>query len=155
MKKDIHPTYYSDALVTCACGNSWRTGSTLKEIKTDVCFKCHPFYTGESRIVDAEGQVDRFYKRLQARQEHLEAQRTSITARTSPNRPIADLNLGKRAADALLAAGVQTTGQFIEKLALGEQALLDISGFGRKSLLDARKALRQMGYDLPAAEPVA
>ena len=69
MKKDIHPTYYPDAKVTCACGNTWNTGSTKKEIRTEVCSKCHPFFTGEmARIIDIEGQVDRFYKKLQARQ---------------------------------------------------------------------------------------
>ena len=62
MKKGIHPTFYPDAVVTCACGNTWTTGSTRKTIRTEVCSKCHPFYTGEqARIVDTEGQVDRFY----------------------------------------------------------------------------------------------
>ncbi len=65
MKKGIHPTFYTDAQVICACGNTWTTGSTRKMIRTEVCRKCHPFYTGEqARIVDTEGQVDRFYKRL-------------------------------------------------------------------------------------------
>ncbi len=69
MKPGIHPTYYEDALVVCACGNTWRTGSTKKEIHTDVCFKCHPFYTGEQRIVDTAGQVERFMKRVSAREQ--------------------------------------------------------------------------------------
>ena len=71
MKKDIHPTYYTDARVICACGNTWTTGSTRKVIQTDVCSKCHPFFTGEQRIVDTEGQVDRFYKKLEARKQYL------------------------------------------------------------------------------------
>ena len=73
MKPDIHPTYYSNATVTCAaCGNTWETGSTQEEIKTEICSNCHPFYTGDlQRIVDTEGQVDRFYKRLQAREEYV------------------------------------------------------------------------------------
>lgn len=67
MAKDgLHPTYYEDARVVCACGNSWTTGSTQKEIRTDICSSCHPFYTGEQRIVDTAGQVDRFMKRLQS-----------------------------------------------------------------------------------------
>ena len=70
MKKDIHPTYYPDAQVVCACGNTWTTGSTSKLIRTDVCSQCHPFFTGEQRIVDTEGQVDRFYKKLQAREQY-------------------------------------------------------------------------------------
>lgn len=65
MKKDVHPKYYSDAQVVCACGNTWTTGSTRQSIRTDVCSKCHPFYTGEQRIVDTAGQVDRFIRRLQ------------------------------------------------------------------------------------------
>ncbi len=69
MKKGIHPTYYPQAIVRCACGNTWTTGSTKPEITTDVCSKCHPFFTGEQRIVDSEGQVDRFYRRLRQAQE--------------------------------------------------------------------------------------
>jgi large subunit ribosomal protein L31 len=65
MKDGIHPTYYPDAQIICACGNTWTTGSTKKVIHTDVCNKCHPFYTGEQRIVDTAGQVDRFMKRLE------------------------------------------------------------------------------------------
>jgi large subunit ribosomal protein L31 len=65
MKKGIHPTYYPDAVVTCACGNTWTTGSTKKSLKTDLCYKCHPFFTGEQRIVDTAGQVERFMRRLE------------------------------------------------------------------------------------------
>ncbi len=65
-KEGLHPTYYNDALVVCACGNSWTTGATQQEIRTDICSSCHPFYTGEQRIVDTAGQVDRFMKRLQS-----------------------------------------------------------------------------------------
>ncbi len=64
MKKGIHPEYYPDAKVTCACGNTWTTGSTKKEIHTDMCSECHPFFTGEQRIVDTAGQVERFERRL-------------------------------------------------------------------------------------------
>lgn len=155
MKKDIHPTFYMDAVVICACGNTWTTGSTIKEIRTDVCSNCHPFYTGEQRIVDSEGQVDRFYKRLQARQEYLDERETRASAQTSPDRPIAELELGKRAIDSLMAAEVNTAGEFLERLKLGDKALLEIDGFGRKSLADAKKRLRQFGYELPEAEPVA
>ena len=64
MRKDIHPKYYPEAKVFCACGNSWTTGSTAPEIRTDVCSQCHPFFTGEQRIVDTAGQVERFRRRL-------------------------------------------------------------------------------------------
>lgn len=156
MRKDIQPKYYPEALVICStCGTTWKTGSTMKEIRTDVCSNCHPFYTGEQRMVDTEGQVDRFYKRLQARQVQLENKKNMATAKASPMRPVAEFELGKRATDALVAAGIETAGQFLEKLNLGDQAVLDIDGFGRKSLADAKKRLRQLGYTLPEAEPVS
>ena len=63
MRDGIHPTYYSDAVVTCSCGNTFTTGSTSKALRIDVCSKCHPFYTGQQRIVDSAGQVERFMRR--------------------------------------------------------------------------------------------
>jgi large subunit ribosomal protein L31 len=69
MKKDIHPKYYPEAKVVCSCGNTFTTGSTKEIIRTDVCSACHPFFTGEQRIVDTAGQVERFMKRLEKREE--------------------------------------------------------------------------------------
>lgn len=151
MKSDIHPTYYLDAKVICACGNTWTTGSTSKVIRTDVCSKCHPFFTGEQRIVDTEGQVDRFYKKLQARQQYLSDAEAREAARTSPDRPIEELELGTRATESLTKAGLATVGNILDKLAEGEGSLLAIEGFGRKSLADLKKRLRAMGYELPEA----
>lgn len=152
MKKNIHPTYYPDATVTCACGNSWKTGSTRKEIRTEVCSECHPFFTGQQqRIIDIEGQVDRFYKRLQARQDYLETQKAKENAKTSLERPIAELDLGTRPTDALLKAGLDNVGKVIALLEGGEAALLAVEGFGRKSLIDLKKRLRTLGYVLPEA----
>lgn len=152
MKKDIHPTYYPDAQVICACGNTWTTGSTKKVIRTEVCSKCHPFFTGQQqRLVDREGQVDRFYRKLQARQTFVEQQRSREESKLSPNRAIADLGLGTRATGALARAGVTTTGQALERLAQGENAMLEIEGFGRKALIDLKKGLRNLGYELPVA----
>ena len=68
MRADIHPKYYPTAKVICSCGNTWLTGSTVPEIRTDVCSACHPYFTGEQRIVDTAGQVERFMKRLERRQ---------------------------------------------------------------------------------------
>lgn len=62
MKPKIHPSY-GDATVTCACGNTWMTASTRRDIRVEVCSKCHPFYTGTQRIVDTAGQVERFRRR--------------------------------------------------------------------------------------------
>lgn len=155
MKKGIHPTYYPDAQVICACGNTWTTGSTKKVIRTEVCSKCHPFFTGQqARIIDIEGQVDRFYKKLQARQEFLDQKKVRDTERVSPQRPVAELNLGTRPTDALVKAGITTIGQVLERLAGGDDKLLEVEGFGRKSLIDAKKRMRQLGYELPASEEV-
>lgn len=81
MKPNIHPTYYTNARVICSCGNSWITGSTVQEIRTDVCSVCHPFYTGEQRIVDTAGQVERFMKRLERRQSESARRELELRAR--------------------------------------------------------------------------
>jgi large subunit ribosomal protein L31 len=153
MKAEIHPTYYSDAKVVCACGNTWTTGSTKKEIHIEVCSKCHSFFSGEQqRIMDIEGQVDRFYKKLQARKEYVESQQAKEDAKVSPKRPIAELELGTRPTSALSKAGITEVGQLLAKLAEGDNAVLAIDGFGRKSLIDSKKKLRAFGYEVPEAE---
>lgn len=63
MKKGIHPQY-ALAQVVCACGNTFNTGSTKSLIRVEVCSQCHPFYTGEKRLVDTQGRVERFNKRF-------------------------------------------------------------------------------------------
>ena len=62
MKKGIHPEY-KECKVTCACGNTFMTGSTVKEIRVDTCSNCHPFYTGKQRFTQADGRVDKFNKK--------------------------------------------------------------------------------------------
>jgi large subunit ribosomal protein L31 len=64
MKADIHPTYFAEATVTCSCGNTWTTGATKEAIKVEICNQCHPFFTGEQRIVDTEGRVERLRRRF-------------------------------------------------------------------------------------------
>ncbi len=81
MRPDIHPTYYPNAKVTCSCGVSWTTGSTVPEIRTDVCSSCHPYYTGQQRIMDSAGQVDRFMKRLERRQSETSRREIEVKAR--------------------------------------------------------------------------
>lgn len=150
MKADIHPTVY-DAQVTCAsCGKTWITTSTKKELRIDVCSNCHPFFTGESaRILDVEGQVDRFYKKLSVRQTYVEQQKAKEELKGSPERPIEELGLASRAVEALKTAGITNVGQFLEKLSGGNEALLAIANFGQASLTAAKKKLRSLGYELP------
>jgi large subunit ribosomal protein L31 len=63
MKEKIHPKYFTDAQVTCSCGNTFTTGSTRKTLKVELCSACHPFYTGSKRRVDTAGRVERFKRR--------------------------------------------------------------------------------------------
>ncbi|HHW12988.1 MAG TPA: 50S ribosomal protein L31 [Firmicutes bacterium] len=64
MKKNIHPQY-GKAIVTCACGETFETGSTKKEIRVEICSKCHPLFTGKQKIIDTGGQVEKFQKRME------------------------------------------------------------------------------------------
>ncbi|RIK42287.1 MAG: 50S ribosomal protein L31 [Chloroflexi bacterium] len=68
MKPGIHPRY-QEATVSCSCGNTWQTRSTRPHIRIELCNQCHPFFTGEQRIVDTAGQVERFMRRLENAQE--------------------------------------------------------------------------------------
>jgi len=63
MKEKIHPKYYDDAEVICSCGNTFKTGSIRKTLKVELCSKCHPFFSGERRVIDTAGQVERFKRR--------------------------------------------------------------------------------------------
>ncbi|MBI4058231.1 50S ribosomal protein L31 [Candidatus Gottesmanbacteria bacterium] len=65
MKANIHPTWYQDALITCACGNTFKIGSTREEIRVEICSRCHPYFTGEMRFADTVGKVDRFRKQIE------------------------------------------------------------------------------------------
>lgn len=69
MKRGIHPQVYSDAVITCACGNSFATMSTKKDLQVEICSACHPFYTGQKRYIDTEGQIDKFAKKVKAAKE--------------------------------------------------------------------------------------
>jgi large subunit ribosomal protein L31 len=64
VKAEIHPTYYPDAQVTCSCGNIFTVGSTKSALRVEICSQCHPFFTGEQRIVDTEGRVERMKRRF-------------------------------------------------------------------------------------------
>lgn len=64
MKKNIHPPYYKESIIHCSCGNSFKIGATKSEMHIEVCSACHPFYTGQEKIIDTAGRVDKFRKRL-------------------------------------------------------------------------------------------
>ncbi len=79
MKQDIHPEFHKDCKVTCACGNSFTTGSTLKEMRVELCNKCHPFYTGKQKFVDTARRVEKFHERAGKKAALLESVKTGKT----------------------------------------------------------------------------
>jgi large subunit ribosomal protein L31 len=97
MKEKIHPKYYPEARIICACGNTYTVGSTAPELKVDICSQCHPFYTGEQRIVDTAGQVDRFMKRLERTADTVDTIRSQQEAY---KRTVQQQRLAKRRGDA-------------------------------------------------------
>ncbi|NJP04535.1 MAG: 50S ribosomal protein L31 [Chloroflexaceae bacterium] len=88
MKKDIHPKYFETDIVCSACGTVWKIGSTRNNLRVSICANCHPFFTGDQRvIVDTEGQVDRFMKRLAtAQQKQASAEKRKQEKRQQPRK---------------------------------------------------------------------
>jgi large subunit ribosomal protein L31 len=84
MKKNIHPSYHSDAKITCACGNVIKTGSTVKEMQVEICSACHPFYTGKKKMIDTTGRVDRFKKLAEKATEKKAATHKPKKTKTAP-----------------------------------------------------------------------
>lgn len=94
MKAKIHPKYYKDATVTCACGNTFTTGSTVQTIRVELCSKCHPFYTGKQRIVDTENLVKKFEAKKKAAQRAQVAKKK--TKRRDRKAKVAEIKAGKK-----------------------------------------------------------
>jgi len=140
MKANVHPTFYTDAKVTCACGATWTTGSTQPEIRVDICSTCHPFYTGEQRIVDTAGQVERFMNRLKQYGAYTEAKKErSVHAqekaeKTFLNQQLVALDLPDRLFQILADADFVTIGDILDKIEEDQDALLELEGFGPKAL---------------------
>ncbi|OGF22207.1 50S ribosomal protein L31 [Candidatus Falkowbacteria bacterium RBG_13_39_14] len=94
MKKDIHPKYYPNARVKCACGNEFETGSTLEEINVELCSVCHPFYTGKQKLVDTARRVDKFKKKVEMQKEisltrkGKKAKKTAIAAKKAEEKKV-------------------------------------------------------------------
>lgn len=87
MKKDIHPKYTDEAVITCSCGNVIKTGSTLEKKDIEICSACHPFYTGKKKLVDSTGRVDRYkqqMKKFAAMQKEKEEAKKAAAKKTKP-----------------------------------------------------------------------
>lgn len=96
MKQGIHPTYFKEATITCACGAVLHTGSTVETMHTEICSQCHPFYTGKKKFIDATGRVDRFKKLSQksvdkqaARMKTTKAKAVAETTETKKEKKVA------------------------------------------------------------------
>ena len=85
MKKDIHPEYHNKIKAICACGNEIETGSTLTEIKTEICSNCHPFYTGKQKLVDTSKRVEKFQAKMDAVKGSTAGSRSKKTKRAAKN----------------------------------------------------------------------
>lgn len=83
MKTNIHPNWNDQTKVVCACGNTFTTGSILPEIRVEICSKCHPFFTGQQKLIDTLGQVDRFVKKTETSKAKQEERKRIIDARQS------------------------------------------------------------------------
>jgi len=151
MREGIHPKWYPEAQITCAsCGTVWSMGSTTPQIRVDICAVCHPFYTGEQRIVDTEGMVDKFLNRLQQRDRRIADQRAKVEAKQNADIPLDALDLGKRYIKILNEAGIELVSDLIRKLDEegGEESILSLPGIGVKVLADAKRRISEMGYQV-------
>jgi large subunit ribosomal protein L31 len=142
MKKDIHPKWYPDAIVIVAGEEVMTVGSTLPEISVEIWSGTHPFYTGTQRLLDTEGQVDRFMRRLQKREELQAAVEKQAEKRDPSKLTVDSMSLGTRATNALVAAEVTTVGDVLQLLEKGDDALLALPGIGQKALIDIKRFLR-------------
>jgi large subunit ribosomal protein L31 len=151
MKQGIHPKYYPNATVICSCGNTWTTGSTVELIRTDVCSACHPFFTGEQRIVDTAGQVDRYQKRLERYERHAAEEKTRLEQALRKEREallkqqIEALDLSERVQKALADSGLASIGDVVKKLEGGDRELLAVEGVGPKAVEEIKERLEAIG----------
>ncbi len=145
MKEGIHPAWYPDAKVIVDGEVVATVGSTQPEIRVEIWSGTHPFYTGTQRLLDTEGQVDRFMRRLQRREEYISARHEQEESSQPTNISVEAMGLGTRAEKALKEAEVTIAQDLIDLLEKGDDALLAISGIGQKALIDIKRYLRAEG----------
>lgn len=145
MKQDIHPKWYPDAKAIVDGEVVMTIGATRPELRVEIWSGTHPFYTGTQRLLDTEGQVDRFMRRLQRREAFI-AEQTSEEQKSIPtNLEVSAMALGTRAEKALEEANVSTVGDVLALLQEGDDALLALPGIGQKALIDIKRFLRAEG----------
>ncbi len=142
MKESIHPKWYPNAKVIVEGEVVMTVGSTKPEFSVEVWSGTHPFYTGTQRLMDTEGQVDRFMRRLQKREEHQVQTETVKQGRMPENLSIEEMELGTRANNALAAANLVTVGDVLELLKQGDDAILALQGVGQTALIKIKRYMR-------------
>lgn len=145
MKKDTHPEWYPDAKVYVDGQEVMTVGSTQPEIRVEIWSGTHPFYTGQQRLIDTEGQVDRFMRRLQRREEMITQEEEEVVKSVPTNLSVDAMSLGTRAQNALVEADITTVGDVLDLLQKGDDALLALPGIGQKALIDIKRFLRAEG----------
>ena len=146
MKEEIHPEWYPEAKVICNGEVIMTVGATKPELNVEIWSGNHPYYTGQQRLVDTEGQVERFVKRLQRREEIRGEAEENADAISPLTYEIDEIKLNTRAKNALKKEGLETVGEVLARLEEGgNDALLAITGVGQKALIDIRKYLRSEG----------
>jgi large subunit ribosomal protein L31 len=145
MKEDIHPKWYPDAKVIVDGEVVMTVGATRPEIRVEIWSGTHPFYTGTQRLLDTEGQVDRFMRRLQRREAIIADQTIKEEKAIPTNLEVGAMALGTRAEKALEDANLTTVGDVLALLNEGDDALLALPGIGQKALIDIKRFLRAEG----------
>ena len=148
MKADIHPNWHVKSRIVCAtCGTEWEMGSTVENLRVDICANCHPFYTGEQKIVDTEGMVDKFMKRLQVRDDRVAEVEAKVAAEANADFPLEELELGKRYIKIMNEAGINLISDLIDKINNdGDDSILELPGIGVKVLADAKRRISERGW---------
>jgi len=142
MKEGIHPKWYPNAKVIVEGEEVMTVGSTMPEIGVEIWSGTHPFYTGTQRLLDTEGQVDRFMRRLKRREVLQSEVELEAEKRDPSNLTVDSMSLGTRATNALISAGVTSVGDVLELLQQSDDALLALPGIGQKALIDIKRFLR-------------
>jgi large subunit ribosomal protein L31 len=146
MREGIHPQWYPEAKIVCNGEVVMTVGATKPEIHVEIWSGNHPFFTGQTRLLDTEGQVDRFMRRLQVR-EQIRTTKEELKEKADPTRWTVDaMSLGTRAENALRESGFTIVADVLAKLQNeGEDALLALPGVGQKALIDIKRFLRTEG----------
>ena len=142
MKETIHPKWYPNAKVIVEGEVVMTVGSTKPEISVEVWSGTHPFYTGTQRLMDTEGQVDRFMRRLQKRGDIQTQTETVKESRKIENLSVEEMGLGTRVNNALAQAELVTVGDVLKLLKEGDDAILALQGVGQTALIKIKRYMR-------------